>query len=45
LTNVPPEVATILAYTMLAVVSIFLISGPAIVWYYMRKYHKTSKAR
>jgi hypothetical protein len=37
LTNVTPEVATVLAYTMLAVVAIFLTSGPAIVYYYWKK--------
>ena len=37
MSNVPPEVATFLAYTMLAVVAVFLTFGPAVVWYYWRK--------
>ncbi len=41
MTNVPPEVAYILAYTLLAVVAIFLIFGPAVVYYYWRKNKKT----
>jgi len=43
LTNVPASTANLLSYTMLLVVAIFLISGPAISYYYWKK-NKQSKA-
>ncbi len=42
-TNVPLGIADILSYTMLVVVAIFLISGPAITYYYWKK-NKRMKA-
>jgi cbb3-type cytochrome oxidase subunit 3 len=44
LSNVPTSVATILSYTILAVVAIFLIFGPAIVYYYRRKAKRMNAA-
>ncbi len=41
LTNVPVGTADILSYTMIVVVAIFLISGPAITYYYWRKMKRT----
>ena len=43
LSNVPAGTANTLAYTMLVVVAIFLISGPIITYYYWRK-NKRMKA-
>lgn len=43
LTNIPPGTANILAYTMIIVVAIFLLSGPVITYYYWRK-NKRMKA-
>jgi uncharacterized membrane protein len=37
LSNVPPSTADILSYAMLVVVTIFLLSGPAITYYYWKK--------
>jgi len=37
LTNVPLGTADILSYSMLIVVTIFLISGPALTYYYWKK--------
>ncbi len=37
LSNVPAGTANYLSYSMLIVVSVFLISGPLITWYYYRK--------
>lgn len=37
LTNVPLGTADILSYSMLIVVAIFLVSGPAITYYYWKK--------
>ena len=37
LTNVPLGTANLLSYGILVVVAIFLISGPAITYYYWRK--------
>ena len=36
-TNVPIGTADTLAYSMLIVVAVFLISGPALTYYYWRK--------
>jgi uncharacterized membrane protein len=36
-TNVPPATADILSYSMLVVVAIFLLSGPAITYYYWKR--------
>ena len=43
-TNVPAGTADVLSYTKLAVVAIFLASGPAIVYYYWRKNKKLKAA-
>jgi len=43
LSNVPSGTADILSYTMLVVVSIFLLSGPAITYYFWKK-NKRMKA-
>jgi len=43
LSNVPLGTANLLSYTMLGMVAIFLISGPAITYYYWRK-NKRMKA-
>jgi hypothetical protein len=43
LSNVPPGTADILSYTMLVVVAIFLLSGPAITYYFWKK-NKRMKA-
>lgn len=37
LSNVPSSTADLLSYSMLVVVSIFLLSGPAITYYYWKK--------
>jgi uncharacterized membrane protein len=37
LSNVPAGTADILSYTMLVVVAIFLLSGPAVSYYYWKK--------
>ena len=37
LSNVPLGTADLLAYTMLVVVAIFLVSGPLITYYYWKK--------
>ncbi len=36
-TNVPPGTADILSYTILVVVAVFLLSGPAITYYYWKR--------
>jgi len=41
LSNVPPGTADTLAYAMIVVVAIFLISGPALTYYYWRKVKRT----
>jgi len=43
LTNVPAGTANFLAYTMIVVVAIFLVSGPIVTYYYWRK-NKRMKA-
>ncbi len=43
LSNVPAGTADLLSYSMVVVVAIFLISGPAITYYYWRK-NKRMKA-
>ncbi len=43
LANVPAGTADTLSYLMLVVVAIFLLSGPAITYYYWRK-NKRMKA-
>lgn len=43
LTNVPASTADLLSYGMLVVVAIFLLSGPAITYYYWKK-NKRMKA-
>jgi len=43
LSNVPLSTANTLSYLMLAVVAIFLLSGPSITYYYWRK-NKRMKA-
>lgn len=37
LSNVPVGTADILAYTMLIVVAVFLVSGPLITYYYWKR--------
>ena len=37
LSNVPLGTANLLSYSMILVVAIFLLSGPAITYYYWRK--------
>jgi hypothetical protein len=37
LSNVPPGTADTLAYGMLVVVAMFLLSGPAITYYFWKK--------
>jgi uncharacterized membrane protein len=44
LSNVPAGTANILSYTMLVVVAIFLISGPAITYYYWRRMKRMKAA-
>ena len=44
LTNVPVGTADVLSYSMLIVVAIFLLSGPAITYYYWKKNKKTKAA-
>jgi uncharacterized membrane protein len=44
LTNVPLGTANLLSYIMLVVVAIFLISGPAITYYYWKKNKKMKAA-
>jgi len=43
LSNVPLSTANTLSYVMLALVAIFLLSGPSITYYYWRK-NKRMKA-
>ncbi len=43
LTNIPASTANLLSYSMLVVVAIFLLSGPAITYYYWKK-NKQMKA-
>ncbi|MDE1853379.1 MAG: hypothetical protein KGI38_06490 [Thaumarchaeota archaeon] len=45
LTNVPLGTADVLSYSMLVVVAIFLLSGPAITYYYWKKNKKTKAAQ
>ncbi|MDA4120018.1 MAG: hypothetical protein OK436_05480 [Thaumarchaeota archaeon] len=40
LSNVPPGTADTLSYFMLVVVAMFLLSGPAITYYYWKKNKK-----
>ena len=42
-TNVPSGTAEVLSYIMLLVVTVFLVSGPLITYYYWRK-NKRMKA-
>jgi preprotein translocase subunit SecG len=44
LSNVPIGVANILAYTMVVVVAIFLLSGPVITYYYWKKNKRMKEA-
>ncbi len=44
LSNVPIGTANFLSYTMIVVVAIFLISGPAITYYYWRKMKRMKAA-
>lgn len=44
LTNVPLGTANLLSYAMLVVVAIFLLSGPAITYYYWRRMKRTKTA-
>jgi uncharacterized membrane protein len=44
LTNVPAGTASLLSYTMLVVVAIFLLSGPIITYYYWKKNKKMKAA-
>ena len=44
LSNVPPETANFLAYTMMVLVAIFLIFGPSVTYYYWRKNKKMKAA-
>ena len=37
LSNVPLGTANVLSYSMLVLVAIFLLSGPAITYYYWKK--------
>jgi hypothetical protein len=41
LSNVPLSTANLLSYLMLVVVAVFLLSGPAITYYYWRKNKRT----
>jgi uncharacterized membrane protein len=43
LTNVTPGTADILSYAMLAMVAVFLISGPIVTYFYWKK-NKRMKA-
>ena len=43
-TNVPAETAEVLSYAMLVVVSLFLVSGPLITYYYWRKNKRVKAA-
>ena len=42
--NVPAGTANILAYAMFAVVAVFLLSGPLVVYYYYRKVKRVKAA-
>jgi uncharacterized membrane protein len=44
LTNVPLQTANLLAYAIIVVVAIFLLSGPAITYYYWKKNKKMKTA-
>ena len=44
LTNVPAGTADFLAYTMIVVVAIFLLSGPIVTYYFWRKNKKIKAA-
>lgn len=44
LTNVPLHTADVLAYAMLAMIAVLLTSGPAVIYYYYRKFKKTRAA-
>jgi hypothetical protein len=44
LTNVPLSTANLLAYVMLVLVAILLLSGPSIAYYYWRKNKKMKAA-
>jgi uncharacterized membrane protein len=43
-TNVPAGTADILSYSMLIVVAVFLLSGPAITYYYWKRSKKMKAA-
>jgi preprotein translocase subunit SecG len=43
-TNVSPGTADVLSYAMLLVVAIFLLSGPAIAYYYWKKSKRMKEA-
>ena len=43
-TNVPAPTADILSWSMLIVVSVFLLSGPAIVYYYWKQLKREKPA-
>lgn len=44
LSNVPLSTANILSYVMIVLVAIFLLSGPAITYYYWKKNKKVKAA-
>lgn len=44
LSNVPLGTANALSYTMIVVVAIFLVSGPAITYYYWRRMKRMKAA-
>lgn len=44
LSNVSLGTASILAYAMLAMVAVLLVSGPVVVYYYYRKVKRTKAA-
>ncbi|MDV3278558.1 MAG: hypothetical protein LYZ69_08890 [Nitrososphaerales archaeon] len=45
LTNVPPSIANVLSWSMLAIVAVLLISGPIIVYIYYKKNKKENAAQ
>jgi hypothetical protein len=44
LSNVPLSTANTLSYLILVLVAIFLVSGPSITYYYLRKIKKMKAA-
>ena len=44
LTNVPLSTANFLSYLMLVIVAIFLLSGPAITYYYWKRNRRMKTA-